>query len=74
MYLEIIEGHYGYGICLDDDGLGGTLIAGHCGGGVMHTVKRCKVDEDRLKESLKKIGYKLVEIKHVKKEKNESLH
>jgi hypothetical protein len=62
MYLEIISGPYGYGICLED-----LVIAGSSGGGFMHTEHRLKVSEERLKEALKRAGYKLVEIDQDKK-------
>lgn len=64
MILELIDGSYGYGICLND-----VAIAGRHGGGVMHTVLRFRVSIPHLETALEKAGYKLVEIDHVKKEK-----
>ena len=66
MILELIDGSYGYGICLND-----VAIAGHHGGGVMHTVLKFRVSLPHLEMALEKVGYKLVEIDHVRKENNE---
>ena len=64
MILELIDGSYGYGICLND-----IAIAGHHGGGVMHTVLRFRVSLPHLERALEEEGYKLVEIDQARKEK-----
>lgn len=62
MILELIDGSYGYGVCLNE-----VAIAGHHGG-VMHTVLKFRVSLPHLETALEKAGYKLVEIDHVRKE------
>lgn len=49
LYLEIIEGPNGMGICIND-----IVVAGVCGGGVMTVKKRMKVNKTRLMRALEK--------------------
>ena len=67
MILELIDGSYGYGVCLND-----VAIAGAHGGGVMHTVLKFRVSVPHLEKALEEAGYKLVEIDQVGKEDNET--
>lgn len=50
VYLEIIQGNYGIGVAIDN-----VIVAGACGGGLMHTVKRLRINERLLKKAVNRI-------------------
>ena len=50
IYVEIIETPYGIGVAIDD-----IMIAGSCGGGIMHVKKRLKLNETHFETLIERL-------------------